>query len=226
MGGAWRIAAHEWRLVLKEPRFLFPFLFTPLVLLGLQALSLWAMRGPERESLELARSLLLTLAVLAPGSAVPLGADSFAGERERNTLEILMCLPAGLGALFWGKILGMIPFPILLGWMGQALLGVLLAGRGYWSPEFGMMQAKAMALTPATSLFLCSLAAWLSMVAESVRGAAQLASLAMLGMFLMASVFAPAYFHSAAAMAGSLVFLLAASAACFLAARRRFPKAL
>jgi ABC-type Na+ efflux pump permease subunit len=226
MGSAWRIACHEWRLVLKEPRFLFPFLFTPLILLGLQAVNLWGIAGTRGESLMLARSLLLTLAVLAPGSSVPLGADSFAGERERNTLEILMCLPTGMGALFWGKILGMLPFPILLGWMGQGMLGGLLAVRGLWTPDFGMLQAKAMALTPATSLLLCSLATWLSMVAESVRGAAQLSGLAMLGLFLLTTVFAPAYFYSPWVMAASLAFLLAASAVCFLAARRRFPKVL
>lgn len=226
MENAWRIARHEWRLVLKEPRFLFPFLFTPLILLGLQAVNLWGMHGTLRESYELARSLLLTLAVLAPGSAIPLGADSFAGERERNTLEILMCLPAGMGSLFWGKILGMLPFPILLGWSGQALLGALLAARGLWTPEFGVLQLKAMALTPATSLLLCSLATWISMLAESVRGAAQISGLAMLGLFLLTAVFAPLYFYSPWAMAGTLAFLLASSAACFLAARRRFPKAL
>jgi ABC-type transport system involved in multi-copper enzyme maturation permease subunit len=226
MSDALRIARHEWRLVLKEPRFLFPFLFTPLILLGLQAVNLWGIAGTRSESFLLARTLLLTLAVMAPASSVPLGADSFAGERERNTLEILMCLPTGMGALFWGKILGMLPFPILLGWLGQAMLGGLLAVRGSWTPEFGVLQAKAMALTPATSLLLCSLATWLSMVAESVRGAAQLSGLAMLGLFLLTTIFAPAYFNSALVMAGSLAFLLAASAVCFLAARRRFPKVL
>lgn len=226
MRQAWRIARHEWRLILKEPRFLFPFLFTPLVLLGLQVVNLWGMSDKGWGSLELARSLLLTLAVLAPGSAVPLGADSFAGERERNTLEILMCLPVGIGSLFWGKILGMLPFPILLGWFGQAMLGALLAARGFWTPEFGMQQIKAMALTPVASVFLCSLAAWLSMVAESVRGAAQLASLAMLALFFLTAVFGPLYFHSALAFAGCIATLSGTALACFLAARRRFRRIL
>lgn len=226
MGAAWRIARHEWGLILKEPRFLLPFVLTPLILLGLQAVTLWGRLGTVREILDLSRSLLLMLAVLAPSAAVPLGADSFAGEKERNTLEILMCLPVGMGQLFWGKILGMLPFPVLVGWLGQGVLGGMLAARGYAYPGFGATLAKAMALTPALALFLCSLTTLLSLIAESVRSAAQLASLAMLGLFFLAAAFSSAYFRSPAVLAGALAALLLASGASFLAARRRFPKVL
>lgn len=226
MREAWRIARHEWALILKEPRFLLLFLLTPLILLGLQAATLWGKLGSAREILELARSLLLMLAVLAPSAAVPLGADSFAGEKERNTLEILMCLPVGMGPLFWGKILGMLPFPILVGWIGQGLLAGMLASRGYWDPGFSAHMAKAMALTPALALFLCALTTLLSLVAESVRSAAQLSSLAMLLLFFLAAVFSPAYLRSPAVMAGTLAALTLGSAACFLMARRRFPRVL
>src|SRR4051812_45570112 len=101
-----RIARHEWKLILKEPRFLAPFIVTPMVLLGVQIFAIFANPGETFETLRLARSLLLMLAVLAPSVAVPLGADSFAGEKERNTLEILLCLPVDARALFWGKVLG------------------------------------------------------------------------------------------------------------------------
>lgn len=226
MRDALRMARHEWRLILKEPRFLLPFLLTPLILLGLQAVSLAGRLGSPRETLDLARSLLLMLAVLAPSAAVPLGADTFAGEKERNTLEILMCLPVGVGPLFWGKILGILPFPVLVGWLGQGLLGVMLASQGYAYPGFGALLLKAMALTPALALFLCALSTLLSLLAESVRSAAQLSSLAMLGLFFLAAAFSTAYFSSAWVLAGALAALLAASTVCFLAARRRFPKVL
>jgi ABC-type transport system involved in multi-copper enzyme maturation permease subunit len=226
MRDAWRIARHEWSLILKEPRFLFLFVLTPLILLGLQAATLWGKLGSAREILELARSLLLMLAVLAPSAAVPLGADSFAGEKERNTLEILMCLPVGMGPLFWGKIIGMLPFPIAVGWIGQGLLAAMLASRGYWDPGFGIHLAKAMALTPALALFLCALTTLLSLIAESVRSAAQLSSLAMLLLFFLAAIFSSAYLRSPAVLAGALAALTLGAAACFLAARRRFPRVL
>ncbi len=226
MRDALRMARHEWRLILKEPRFLLPFLLTPLILLGLQAVSLWGRLGSPRETLELARSLLLMLAVLAPSAAIPLGADTFAGEKERNTLEILMCLPIGVGPLFWGKILGILPFPVLVGWLGQGALGAMLASRGYAYPGFGALLIKAMVLTPALALFLCALSTLLSLIAESVRGAAQLSSLAMLGLFFLAAAFSTAFFSSPLVLASALAALSAASAVCFLAARRRFPKVL
>lgn len=226
MGAALRMARHEWRLILKEPRFLLPFLLTPLILLGLQAAALWGRLGSPGETLELARSLFLMLAVLAPSAAIPLGADTFAGEKERNTLEILMCLPIGIGPLFWGKILGILPFPVMVGWLGQGLLGAMLASRGYAYPGFGELMLKAMALTPALALFLCALSTLLSLIAESVRSAAQLSSLAMLGLFFLAAAFSAAFFRSPTVLVSALATLLLASSVCFLAARRRFPKVL
>jgi ABC-type Na+ efflux pump permease subunit len=220
----WTIARHEWRLILKEPRFLLPFLITPLLLIGVQAFALYARMGTVWETLEMARALLLMLAVLAPSSAVPLGADSFAGEKERNTLEILMCLPVRMGALFWGKVLGMLPIPVLVGWIGQGIMTAMLASRGVWLPGFGITVAKAMALTPAFGLFLCALSTLLSLLSDSVRGAAQLTSLAMLALFFATTACSSALFHSASAYSGFAGGLLLASAACFLAARKRFPK--
>lgn len=220
----WTIARHEWRLILKEPRFLLPFLITPLLLIGVQAFALYSRMGSVWETLEMARALLLMLAVLAPSSAVPLGADSFAGEKERNTLEILMCLPVRMGALFWGKVLGTLPIPMLVGWIGQSVMTAMLLSRGVWLPGFGLTVAKAMGLTPVFGLFLCALSTLLSLLSESVRGAAQLTSLAMLGLFFATTAFSAAFFRSSAVYFGFAGALLLASAACFLLARRRFPK--
>ncbi|HKP95203.1 MAG TPA: ABC transporter permease [Fibrobacteria bacterium] len=225
MAAALDIARHELRLIFKEPRFLLPFLITPILLMGLQAYAVFFQPlGSVGETLSLARSLLLMLAVLAPSSAVPLGADSFAGEKERNTLEILMCLPVGMGSLFWGKVLGMYPVPVLVGWLGQGIMAGMLLFKGYWLPGFGADVAKAMLLTPVLGLFLCALSTLLSLVSESVRGAAQLASVVMLGIFFSVTSFSPFFFHSNAVYLGFAGMLAAASIGCFLAARKRFPR--
>jgi len=219
-----RIARHEWRLILKEPRFLAPFLILPLLLLGIQAYAvLSGPAGSEAESAMLARALLLMLAVLAPAAAVPLGADSFAGEKERNTLEILLCLPVGRGALFWGKVLGIYPLPVLVGWLGQAAIAAIVAQGGSMPEGFGGDVIKAMLLTPFLGLFLSALAALVSLASESVRGAAQLTSLFMLALFFAVTGLSHAFFAHPAVSAGVIAALAAASAVCFLLARRRFP---
>jgi ABC-type transport system involved in multi-copper enzyme maturation permease subunit len=219
------MARHEWRLIFKEPKFLLPFLIAPLLLIGLQAFTVFVQPiGTPEAMMLLSRTLLLMLAVLAPSAAVPLGADCFAGEKERNTLEILMCLPVELGSLFWGKVMGICPVPVLVGWTGQAVMTVMLYSKGFSPPGFGLDVAKAMALTPVLGVFLCALATLLSLVSESVRSAAQLTSLVMLVIFFTVTSFSSAIFASNAIYLGFAGGLLIASLLCFLAARRRFPR--
>lgn len=218
-----RLARHEWRLILKEPRFLLPFLVTPVLIIGIQAFAVF-FRGASSptEAVELARTLLVMLAVLAPSMAVPLGADSFAGEKERNTLEILLCLPVGPGSLFWGKVLGILPLPTLVGCLSQGVLISVLAFKVGLPPDFLAGAAKALALTPAVGFFFCSVSAFISMGAETVRGAAQLCSLVMLAIFAVVLPAAGLLYTSQPYYWGLIAGLLAGSAVCLLAARRRF----
>lgn len=223
LGNALRLARHEWRLILKEPRFLLPFLVTPILIIGIQAFALF-FRGAATppEAVALARTLLLMLAVLAPSMAVPLGADTFAGERERNTLEILLCLPVGPLSLFWGKVLGILPLPTLVGLASQGALLAVLAWKTPLPPEFWPAALKALSLTPAVGLFFCSVSAFISMGAETVRGAAQMSSLAMLAIFALVLPASAAVYHSQALYWGLLSGLLLGSAICLILARRRF----
>jgi ABC-type Na+ efflux pump permease subunit len=151
-------------------------------------------------------------------------ADSFAGEKERNTLEILMCLPVEMGALFWGKVMGILPIPVLVGLFGQGAMLAMLHAQGQWLPGFGAQALKAMALTPLLGLFLCALSVLVSLISESVRSAAQLCSLVMLAIFFTVTSFSGALYASDAVFLGVASALLIASGACFLAARRRFPR--
>ena len=225
MSPALRIARHEWKLVLREPRFLLPFLVTPLILIGFQAFAVYLRPpGADWETLHLARILLLMLAVVAPSLSVPLSADSFAGERERNTLEILLCLPVSPGSLFWGKVLGILPFPLLIGWTGQAFMAAILGAKGIWAPGFGADLARAMAMTPCLSLFLCALTTWLSLISESVRGAAQLSSLVMVGVLFAVMLLGNGLFVSGALFSGFAAALLVGAWTCLRLARRRFQR--
>lgn len=220
-----RLARHEWRLILKEPRFLLPFLVTPTLILGIQAIAVFlpaAAFAGDAEVLSLARSLAMTLAVMGPSLAVPLGADTFAGERERNTLEILLCLPVGAFSLFWGKVLGILPLPVLVGLAGQGLLLVLVGFRLDIPAEHWEAVLRPALLTPAIGAFFCSVSALLSMGAETVRGAAQLSSLAMLALFATVLGTQGRLYASAGYFAGMLAALAIGSAVCLVLARRRF----
>lgn len=218
-----RLARHEWVLILKEPKFVYPFLVSPVLIIAVQAFAVFFKGAASgSEALEINRTLLLMLAVLAPSMAVPLGADSFAGEKERNTLEILLCLPVGPLSLFWGKVLGILPLPVLVGLLSQGALLAVLASKVPIPPGYWPGALKAVFLTPAVGLFFCSVSALISMGSETVRGAAQVSSLAMLAIFISVLSLSGMLYASPWYYGGLMGSLVSGSALCLLLARRRF----
>ena len=103
------IARHEIRQVLREPKFLLPFLFPPVLLVASQVLFL-----PKDVSPEILSRMMLFCALLIAPMIVPLASDSFAGERERGSLELLLLLPASPATIFYGKLLALLPLPFFL----------------------------------------------------------------------------------------------------------------
>ena len=81
------VARHEIRQILREPKFLLPFLFPPVLLVASQVLLL-----PRGVSPEVLSRMMLFCALLIATMIVPLASDSFAGERERGSLELLLLL--------------------------------------------------------------------------------------------------------------------------------------
>lgn len=168
------VLRHELRLISREPRFLILFLSTSLFLVGAQAFLLSNhLRGDAQAAWLLAQPILLLLAVMAPGLCVPLAADSFAGERERNTLDLLLCSPVRPQSVFWGKVLGLLPFPIAFGWFGQGLLLGLLSWHGVSLMQRATELGVALAVTPCMALLVASIAASISLRSETVRAATQ-----------------------------------------------------
>ena len=86
------VLKHELRLVFREPRFWIPFIIPPVILAASQMLAVSRYGGQIMEGMESYMMLLLGC-LMAPMGA-PLAADSFAGERERNSLELLQLSPA------------------------------------------------------------------------------------------------------------------------------------
>ncbi len=218
-----RIIKHEWSQIAKEPKFLIPFLLIPLIMIGVQVFALFFQPTVQlEEQYLLSRSLLIMLAILVSGLTVPLCADSFAGEKERHTLETLLSLPISLRTLFRAKVLAVYPFPVIVAWFGQGLILLALFLRGILSVDFGSDAIKAFLLTPVIGLSLCAMSTLISLRADSVRAAAQVAGIFMLLFFFLLIGTSPWIFLSWTYWSALLIFLLAISGLCFYLSRRIF----
>ncbi len=125
---------HELRLIFRDPRFWIPFIIPPVILAASQAIAVSRYGGQIMEGMESYMMLLLGC-LMAPMGA-PLAGDSFAGERERNSLELLQLSPIAPAKLFWGKLLAIIPFPVVF---------ALLAQLGYWFSHSEITSVAALA---------------------------------------------------------------------------------
>lgn len=104
------IIKQEWLLLIREPRFWIPFLLPPLLLLLLQFLLFSKQNIGAGHPLFLAQWMLLLGVLVAPMSA-SIAADSFAGEQERNSLELLLLSPIPSKTLFLAKFFSHHPIP-------------------------------------------------------------------------------------------------------------------
>ena len=125
---------HELRLIFRDPRFWIPFIIPPVILAASQAIAVSRYGGQIMEGMESYMMLLLGC-LMAPMGA-PLAGDSFAGERERNSLELLQLSPIAPAKLFWGKLLAILPFPVVF---------ALLAQLGYWFSHSDITALEAVA---------------------------------------------------------------------------------
>lgn len=143
--------------------------------------------------LQFGKDWLTSPAGLIPWAWVPfllvssVTADSFAGERERHTLETLLASRLSDGAILFGKLLATIVYGVGLTW-GMILLGLITtnianAGEGliFFSLE---MLFGVIAFSFLSAAFSSSLGIVLSLRAGSVRQVQQFMSLSMLIIFI------------------------------------------
>ena len=224
-GQAIKVARHEWAMVLRDPRFLIPFAAVPLFLILLHSATLFMLPGNPSQRWLLTRSFLDILSLIGASMAVPLSADAFAGEKERQTWETLLCLPIRRGELFLGKVLGILPFPLLVGWTAQIIILILSNASGTLQYAYSSEWIFALLLTPFLSLFFCALSALISLRSETVRSAAQFTGLCLLILFPLVTASSQALLGNFSAQAGALATLLVGAALCFTLAVRRLKKA-
>ena len=168
---------HELRLIFREPRFWIPFIIPPMILAASQAIAVSRYGGEIMKGME-GYMMLLLGCLMAPMGA-PLAADSFAGERERNSLELLQLSPIAPAKLFWGKLLAIIPFPIVF---------ALLAQLGYWfsHSEITTLEAGASMLGALSAVLLTTaFSLMISLRVKTVRAATHITLFFILPLLLL-----------------------------------------
>ena len=202
-----RVFRHELRLIFRDPRFWIPFIIPPVILAASQAIAVSRYGGQIMEGMEGYMMLLLGCLMAPMGS--PLAGDSFAGERERNSLELLQLSPIAPAKLFWGKLLAILPFPVVF---------ALLAQLGYWisHPEISTMSAAASVLGALSAVLLTtSFALIISLRVKTVRAATHITLFLIVPLLLMVQlgheIFLNGLFVPLATLAVSILLSIAAT---------------
>lgn len=127
----------EWKELFRSKRAAAPallliaaFVFTPFSLL--YAFGLASAQGPlnptSLASYRLVRDAVLWTSLPAVAFLLsPIASDSFAGEKERKTIESLLVAPLSLSTLYLGKILPMVLLAVAAE-VSPSLIGVALLG--------------------------------------------------------------------------------------------------
>nr|MBC7244700.1 ABC transporter permease [Chloroflexota bacterium] len=126
----------------------------------------------------------IVLPFILAGGAV---ADSFAGERERHTLETLLATRLSDRDIFLGKVLACVIYSITIVWASMLLsLIALNVARGTSRPFFypGAVLIMIVFGTILSSLFIATIGVFISLRAPTARAAAQVFSVATLVLFV------------------------------------------
>lgn len=176
---------HEFKLIWREPRFWIPFLIPPFFIIGSQ---LYLQTHAPTEAV--GDSLLILIGVLLSTMCVNLMADSFAGERERNTLELLLALPISIEKIFFGKMLAVFPVPLAISMVFQLM---------FWNlTPYGFTELGIALLTNVSSCFFVgTISLSVSMFSSTVRTAAQISVVFVLLILIVTPVYSVYIFQSA-----------------------------
>ncbi len=181
MRGALLITRREVRDQLRDWRILTPIiiltLFFPLLMnfTAQQAVSFVQEYGADIVAERLIPFLLMVVGFFPISVSLVIALESFAGERERLSLEPLLATPLGDAQLYLGKMLASLVVPVLAAYLGIAVYLGGLALTVRWYPPLTLL-AQVILLTGAQALVMVSGAVVISSQTTSVRAANLLAS--------------------------------------------------
>ena len=179
--GAWIIARREIRDQLRDWRILVPIIALTLFFPGLmnftarQAMDFVAEYDAPIIAERLVPFLLMVVGFFPISISLVIALESFAGERERLSLEPLLATPLSDSQLYLGKMIASLLPPLGAAYLG---IGVYLFGLwrsiGWTAP--GPLLAQILILTTAQAVVMVSGAVVISSQTTSVRAANLLAS--------------------------------------------------
>lgn len=179
--GALSIARREIRDQLRDWRILGPIilltLFFPLLMnfTARSAVNFVENYGADVIGDRLIPFLLMVVGFFPISISLVIALESFAGERERMSLEPLLATPLSDSQLYFGKIIASLFAPLGAAYLGIAvyLLGLLL--RLDWRPD-PLLLVQVLMLTTVQSIVMVTGAVVISSQTTSVRAANLLAS--------------------------------------------------
>jgi hypothetical protein len=179
--GAWLVARREIRDQGRDWRILAPIalltLFFPILMnfTARAAVDFVSRYGAPIVGERLIPFLLLIVGFFPISISLVIALESFAGERERLSLEPLLVTPLSNLQLYTGKMLASMVAPVLAAYLGIAVYSIGLVLRLGWQPPLQLL-AQVVTLTTAQALVMVAGAVVISSLTTSVRAANLLAS--------------------------------------------------
>ncbi|MGC8838499.1 MAG: stage II sporulation protein M [Anaerolineae bacterium] len=187
---AWLVARREARDNLQDWRILAPILILTLVFPFLMnitarvATDFVERYGAPIIGTRIIPFLLMIVGFFPISFSLVIALESFAGERERLSLEPLLATPISDAALYLGKVLASLVLPLVASLLGIGVyLGSLWISIGYVPP--GVLLAQVLLLTAMEALVMVSAAVVISSHTTSVRAANLLASFVIIPVALL-----------------------------------------
>ncbi|MFN2149024.1 MAG: stage II sporulation protein M [Anaerolineales bacterium] len=179
--GAWSVARREIRDQLRDWRILTPIalltLFFPLLMnfTARQAVDFVSRYGAPVIGDRLIPFLLMVVGFFPISISLVIALESFAGERERLSLEPLLATPLSDSQLYYGKMIASLVPPLSASYLGIAVYLSGLVLRMGWTPTPQLL-IQILALTTIQAMVMVSGAVVISSQTTSVRAANLLAS--------------------------------------------------
>jgi len=185
ISGAKLVAVREIRDQLRDWRILSPILimtlFFPILMnfTAEQAVEFVGRYGASIIGDRLVPFLLMVVGFFPISVSLVIALESFAGERERLSLEPLLATPLTDGQLYLGKMLASLLLPLMAAYLGIFVYLVGLYLRIAWVPPIQLL-LQVLLLTFAQAVVMVNGAVVISSQATSVRAANLLASFVIL----------------------------------------------
>ncbi len=179
--GAWIVARREIRDQLRDWRILTPIilltLFFPVLMnfTAQQAVDFVSRYGAALIGERLVPFLLMVVGFFPISISLVIALESFAGERERMSIEPLLATPLSDLQLYAGKLIASLATPLFAAYLGIFVYLLGLALRMQWYPSFQLL-LQVLLLTTAQAVVMVTGAVVISSQTTSVRAANLLAS--------------------------------------------------